>query len=144
VSRINGRHFDWSDVSIKLPGMDIEVQEISYDDELEKEVYYGKGNRPRGYGTGNYKASGKLSLYREEFNELLEYCKKQKVGLYELEIPKIVVNYANDNYPVQTDVLPIITFTKSSNKSGQGDKSLKVDVDFIIAGVIDRSGVKAV
>lgn len=144
MSKINGKHYDWSDVNIYLPGLTLELQEISYDDELEKEVFYGKGNKPKGFGTGNYKSSGKLSMFREEYYKLLDYCRQNSVSLYNLVIDKIVVSYANDNYPSQVDTLPNVTFTKSSNKAAQGDKSLKVDLDFIIAGVINRNGVDAV
>jgi hypothetical protein len=142
--RVNGKKYDWSDVDIHLPGLNIEIQEISYDDELEKELQYGKGSRPNGYGTGNYKPTSKMSMSREAFNELLDYCKKKKVPLYKLEIPKIVVSYANDNYPMQTDVLPQVSFSKTSAKAAQGDKSLKVDLDLLVAGVISWNGVKAI
>ncbi|WP_427340606.1 hypothetical protein [Caloranaerobacter sp. DY30410] len=142
--KINGKRYDWSDVDINLPGLNIEILEISYDDELEKELQYGKGSKPKGYGTGNYKPSGKISLSREEFNNLLEYCKKKNVPLYKLEIPKMVVSYANDNFPTQTDVLPNVSFTKTSAKAAQGDKSLKVDLDLLIAGPIIWNGVKAI
>ena len=50
--------------------------------------------------------------------------------------------FANDNLPMQVDVLPNVTFTKKSNKAAQGDKTLKVDIDFIITGVIETNGVK--
>ncbi len=139
---INGRAYDWGDVSIKLPGLDLEVQEISYDDELEKEVVYGKGQRPRGYGEGNYKSEGKLSLLRDDFDDLIAYCKQQGVGLYKLVIPKIVVSYANGAEKTKTDVLNVVTFTKTSTKNAQGDKSLKIDLDFIIVNGIERDGVK--
>ncbi len=142
--KINGKRYDWSDVDIHLPGLNIEILEISYDDELEKELQYGKGSRPNGYGTGNYKPTAKLSMSREEFNKLLDYCQKKDVPLYKLEIPKIVVSYANDNYPTQTDVLPRVSVTKTSAKAAQGDKSLKVDLDLLVAGVINWNGVKAI
>ena len=71
--RVNGRAYDWGDVDFQIPGLNIEVQEISYNDELEKEVVYGAGQR-----------------------------------------------------------------------AAQGDKSLKVDMDFIIVNGITRDGVKAV
>lgn len=141
---INGKAYDWSDVSIKLPGLDVEVQEISYDDELEKEHVYGKGSKPRGYGTGNYKPTAKISLLREDYEEILQYCKKKDVAFFKLEIPKIVVSYANDNYPTTTDVLPKCSFMKRGMKAAQGDKSLKVDLDILVAGVITSDGVKAV
>lgn len=144
MSRINGKHYDWSDVNIYLPGLTIEVQDISYDDELEKELVYGKGNKPRGYGTGNYKPSAKISLLREDYNILLDYCRRRRVAFYKLEIDKIIVSYANDNYPIQTDVLPKCSFMKRSLKAAQGDKSLKVDLDILVGGVIESNGVKAI
>ena len=52
--KVNGKTYDWGDVDLKLPGVTTEVEEISYDDELEKELVYGHGKLPRGYGTGNY------------------------------------------------------------------------------------------
>lgn len=139
---INGKAYDWSDIAVKLPGLELEVQEISYDDELEKEVVYGKGQRPRGYGEGNYKSEGKLTLLRDDYDDLLQYCKDNSVGLYKLVIPKIIVSYANGAQKTKTDVLDTVTFTKSSHKNAQGDKSLKVDLDFIIVNGIERDGVK--
>lgn len=144
MARINGKNHDWSDVRIKFPDFELEVLEISYDDELEKEVKYGMGNKPRGYGSGNYKASGKLSMLREDYIDLTNYAARKGKGIYNLVIPKIVVAFANNNLPMQVDTLPQVTFTKKSNKAAQGDKTLKVDIDFIIAGVIETNGVKAV
>lgn len=71
--KVNGKAYDWGDVDLKIPGLNIQVQEISYDDELEIEEVYGSGSKPRGYGTGNYKASGKLSMLRDDYDDLLAY-----------------------------------------------------------------------
>lgn len=139
---INGKAYDWGDITIAFPGFQLEVQEISYDDELEKEVVYGTGQRPRGYGEGNYKSEGKLSLLRDDYDDLIQYCKNQGIGLYKLVIPKIVVSYADGNSRTRTDVLSTVTFSKASHKNAQGDKSLKVDLDFIIVNGITRDGVK--
>ena len=59
--KVNGQTYSWGDVDVKIPGLVLVVQEISYDDEQDMEESYGKGNRPRGYGKGNYKASGMAS-----------------------------------------------------------------------------------
>lgn len=141
---INGKNYDWSDVNIKLPGLDLEIQEISYDDELEKELSYGKGSKPRGYGTGNYKSEGKLSLLKDDFDDLVAYCKKTNTPLLKLVIPKVTVSYANANQRTKTDELNTVTFTKIGQKNAQGDKSLKVDLDFIIVNGIVRDGLAAV
>lgn len=141
---VNGKVYDWGDISVKLPDFELEVQEISYNDELEKEASYGKGQKPRGYGEGNYKADGKMSLLKDDFDDLVDYCKKKNIPLYKLVIPKIVVSYANDTQRTKTDVLNMATITKTNHKNGQGDKSLKVDLDLLIIGGIERDGLKAV
>ncbi|WP_411676861.1 hypothetical protein [Caproicibacter sp.] len=141
---INGRNYDWSSVDIRLPGINIEVQEIDYDDEQDKEASYGKGNAPRGFGTGNYKSSGKLSLLRDDYNDLLDYCKKHNISFYDLIIDKIVVSYANSGQRTRQDVLNTVTFNKRSHKAAQGDKSLKIDLDMLIVNGIVQDGVKPV
>ena len=139
--KVNGKAYDWGDVNLQIPGIVAEVQEISYDDELEKELVYGKGSKPRGYGNGNYKASGKMSMLRDDYEALLDYCKSNNITFFKLQIPKIIVSYANDEDRTRQDILNKVSFSKRSNKAAQGDKSLKVDLDLMIAGTIDQDGV---
>lgn len=142
--KVNGKAYDWADVNLFLPGLIIEPQEISYEDELEKELVYGLGSRPRGYGRGNYKASGKLSFLRDDYDDLLDYCKQQGISFFALEFSKVVVSYANAGDAMRQDVLNRVSFTKRSNKVAQGDKSLKIDLDLMIAGVIEQDGVPSI
>lgn len=141
---VNGKVYDWGDVDLSLPGVTTEVQEISYDDELEKELAYGKGYKPRGYGNGKYKASGKISFLRDDYDVIVSYCKTKGVPFYSLTFPKIVVSYANAGDRTRQDVLNKVSFSKASHKAAQGDKSLKVDIDLIIAGQIVRDGLNAI
>ena len=142
--KVNGKAYDWGDVDVKMPGLAISVQEVSYDDEQEMEETYGKGSRPRGFGTGNYKASGKISLLRDDYDDLLAYCKARGIAFFKMEIPSIVVSYANEGERTRIDELKKVKFTKRSNKAAQGDKSLTVDIDLMIIGGIVQDGVEPV
>jgi len=142
--KVNGKAYDWGDVDVKIPGLVLDVQEISYDDEQDMEEVYGRGNKPRGFGTGNYKASGKISLLRDDYDSLLAYCKASRKSFYGMEIPLIVVSYANEGARTKIDELKRVKFTKRSNKASQGDKSLTVDIDLMIIGGIIQDGVKPV
>ncbi len=142
--KVNGKAYDWGDVDVKLPGLVLDVQEISYDDEQDMEEVYGRGNRPRGLGTGNYKASGKISLLRDDYDALLDYCKASGLPFYGMEIPSIVVSYANAGARTKIDELKRVKFTKRANKAAQGDKSLTVDIDLMIIGGIIQDGVQPV
>lgn len=142
--KVNGKAYDWSDVDVKFPGLVVNVQEISYDDEQEMEEVYGRGNKPRGYGTGNYKASGKVSMLRDDYDDFLAFCKSKGVPFFGLEIPSIVVSYANAGERTRIDELRKVKITKRSNKASQGDKSLAVDLDLMIVGGIVQDGVEPV
>ena len=128
---INGKVYDWSSVTITASGMEnMEPMEISYDDEQESEPIYGKGGKIRGYGTGNQKNSVKLSLLREDFNEMCRVIKsKGYKNFYRYVIPKIV--------------LTNIVISKRSFKAAQGDKSMKVDLDGVAMGGIKINGLDA-
>ena len=142
--KVNGKAYDWADVDVKFPGLVLQLQEISYDDEQEMEESYGRGAKPRGYGTGNYKASGKMSMLRDDYDELLAYCKAHGLAFYKMEIPSIAVSYANEGDRTRIDELKKVKFVKRSNKAAQGDKSLTVDIDLMIIGGIIQDGVKPV
>ena len=142
--KVNGRAYGWGDVDVKIPGIVITVQEISYDDEQEMEEVYGKGYKPRGYGTGNYKASGKISMLRDDYDDFLAWCKAKGVPFFKLDIPSIVVSYANEGERTHIDELKKVKITKRSNKASQGDKSLTVDLDLMIVGGIVQDGVEPI
>ena len=142
---INGKVYDWSSVTITASGMEnMEPMEISYDDEQESEPIYGRGGKIRGYGTGNQKNSVKLSLLREDFNEMCRVIQsKGYKNFYKYVIPKIVVNYADEGASTCTDVLTNIVLSKRSFKAAQGDKSMKVYIDGIAMGGIKINGIDA-
>ena len=142
--KVNGKNYVWGDVDVKFPGLVLVVQEISYDDEQDMEESYGRGYKPRGFGKGNYKASGKLSMLRDDYEDLLAFCKAKGVSFYDLELPSIVVSYADNGKAISTDELKKVRPIKRTHKAAQGDKSLSVDVDLMIVGGIITNGVQAV
>lgn len=142
--KVNGKNYDWGDVDVKFPGLVLVVQEISYDDEQDMDESYGRGYKPRGFGKGNYKASGKLSMLRDDYEDLLAFCKARGVSFYDLELPSIVVSYADNGKAISTDELKKVRPIKRTHKAAQGDKSLSVDVDLMIVGGIITNGVQAV
>lgn len=128
---VNGKVYDWSSVTIGVSGMEnMEPTEISYDDEREADFIYGKGGNPRGFGTGNKKNSVKITMIREDFNEMCRVVKSRGYKhFYEYVIPKIVVSYADEGADTCTDVLTNVVITKRSFKAAQGDKSMSVSLD---------------
>ena len=72
------------------------------------------------------------------------YCKQKGVPFYKMELPSIIVSYANEGARTKIDELKKVKFSKRSNKAAQGDKSLTVDVDMMIVGGVYQDGVAPV
>lgn len=142
--KVNGISYGWADVDVKIPGLNLVLQEISYDDEQGKEESYGYGYKPRGYGKGNYKASGKMSMHRDDYDDLLDYCKATGTPFFGVELPSVVVSYANPGSRTRIDELKRVIFSKRSHKAAQGDKTLSVDIDIMIIGGIVEDGVEPI
>lgn len=138
MATINGRCYDWNSVTLGIPKCEnVEPTEISYDVERDEELLYGKGGKPRGYGTGNYKNSVKMSMLREDYDELCTQIKKSGTSkFFDHIFPKITVSYGNDGQKTVTDTLTNVKFNKYSGKAAQGDKSIKVDLEGFAYGGI--------
>ncbi|MDY6904084.1 MAG: hypothetical protein SWH61_05295 [Thermodesulfobacteriota bacterium] len=139
---INGKQYDWEDVTINLKsGIAIGITEINYADERGIEPRYGKGATPRGYGRKNYKASGDMTLDRDEAEAL-----RNALGgsFYKGDPFPVTVGYANDDQPAVTDILPDIKITKADTSAKQDDDNAgAVKLDFEILSPIKWNGVSA-
>lgn len=132
---INGNQFDWESIEIQLPsGVAVGITEISYSDERSVEPRYGKGAVPRGYGRKNYKASGSMSLDKDEAERL-----RSALGgsFYDGAPFPIVVSYANADQSTLTDTLPDCKITKADTSAKQDDDNAgAVKMDFVILSPI--------
>jgi hypothetical protein len=112
---------------------------VDYSDEQAAEYVHGKGRRPVGYSKGNYSASGKISLYREAYEELLEFLSKSGISaLYDMPPMGITVSYANDdsNKKPHTDVIEGVIYTKRGFAMKQNDTAASVELEFVCAKII--------
>lgn len=146
--QINGKQFDWGDITISLLPITPVVftaKSISWDEELEAEAIYGKGRVPVGYGKGNWKASGKIEMLKSEFEALALIAPS---GILNMDPRFTVINALYSNsfdslIPLTTTTLTGIRFTKASDSATQGDKELKVSLDFLILSDVKRNGKSA-
>ena len=146
--QINGKQSDWGDITISLLPITPVVftaKSISWDEELEAEAIYGKGRVPVGYGKGNWKASGKIEMLKSEFEALALIAPS---GILNMDPRFTVINVLYSNsfdslIPLTTTTLTGIRFTKASDSATQGDKELKVSLDFLILSDVKRNGKSA-
>ena len=135
---INGRYYDWEHITIQVNGATLaDVLSIDYEDSEKVNAIYGKGRTPRGYTKGNWEASGKLTLLREEYDRLRAAAPEGNV--YKLDPFDIVISYDKGNGTAVTDTLKDCLFTKRSFGGVEQDtERITVELEFVVLGEIQH------
>jgi hypothetical protein len=144
---INGKLYDWEDIVVILPhGVAAGITEIKYSDEQPVTAQYGKGAIPRGYGRGNYSASGSMVFDRDEWEKLKKELAASGGGnIYDHEPFTVVVSYANSDQPEIVDTLKSVKISKHDGGGGsQGDDKVSaITCDITILEPIAWNGTPA-
>lgn len=145
---INGKNYDWEDIHVTtLTGEQIGITEIKYSDEQSVTARYGRGAVPRGYGRGNYEASGSMVLDRDEWEKLklALVALGNTGGIYDHTPFPIVVSYANDDMGTVIDTLRDCKISKFDGGGGsQGDDNVSpITCEFTILSPILWNGIPA-
>lgn len=136
---INGKLFDWEDLTIVLPhGPAFGITELAYKDSQDATPRYGKGNIPRGYGRGNYEASGSMTLDADEWERFAAVLMATGLGAIYDHLPFVIIaSYANLGLPPITDVLPKVKITGVDTSNSQGsDNAGQKKIEFKILSPI--------
>lgn len=144
----NGKKYDWESITVTCPtGVIAGISEIKYSDGQAITARYGRGAVPRGYGRGNYEASGSMVLDRDEWErlKLALLAAADGGGIYDHKPFTIVVSYADNDMGITTDVLKSCKITKFDGGGGaQGDDNVSpISCELTILEPILWGGVPA-
>jgi len=134
MANFNSNEFGWKDVTIGVNGQTmLAATGISFKDDIERELIYGKGNKPIAVNDGNVKYEGELKIHQSELEKLLELKgNKGTAGLRDLTI---VIAYAKEGR-ITTRTLIGCAATSSGEGYNQNDKFAEVTVPFIFLDII--------
>ncbi len=136
---INGRQYEFADISVVVGGRDVAgLRGIKYTSKQEKEVLYGKGNKPLSIQKGNISFEGELTITQSELETLMLLGKTsgKRTSVLGLNL-NIVVCYGN---PTEGDVMMVdklygVQFTEESKELKQGDKNMEITLPFICTDI---------
>lgn len=139
MGMINGRQYEFADISLVLGGRDVcGLRGIKYSEKQEKEALYGKGNKPLSVQKGNFSYEGEISLTQSELETLKTLARKQtgRSSIMSLNL-NAVVCYGN---PLKGDIMITdriygIQFTEDAKELKQGDKYMEVTLPFICTDI---------
>lgn len=139
---INGKRFDFSSIIGKIFGKQyLGIKEISYDLEMAPGEVYGTSAQKIGRTRGQAKPSGSISVYREEFADLVGLL--GGTGFMEVSFP-ILVTF-QEGAIVQSDTLIGARIKKVSNSFSSSADALmaKCDLDLMDIRYVALAGAVA-
>ena len=133
---VNGRQYEWADISLLLGGrVVVGCRKINYKESQDKELLYGKGNRPISIQKGNKKYDGNVTMLQSEVETLKELARTThgpSGSILDLNLNAVVCYGDPSKGDVMlTDLLYNIQFTEVDKGMGQGDKNMEVSMPFI-------------
>ena len=123
-----GELIGWNNITLNLLERDIEgITELEYNDTVAIEAAYGAGRMPVGYTSGNYEASAKISLYKEEVIAL-EQSLPPGMRLQDIPPFDIIVKY-EANGKIYKDIIHNCKFKNNGTASKQNEGKIEISFD---------------
>lgn len=133
---INGVNYSWSNVKLVLFGVPVVgITSIEYKRKQKKDNNYGMGSEPISRGYGNKEYEGKITLYREEWNAIIQAATNKDP--LDIEYFDIQVTFSGSRVAPQSDTLRACEFLEDPFTVAQGDTKIMVEIPIII-GMIDH------
>ena len=127
----DSREYEWADLTLVLGGKDITgFRAIKYGEKQDKELVYGKGNKPLKIQKGNIGYDGELSLLQSEYETLVANSTNGSVLSLQIDAILAYGNPSNGDVII-TDVIQGIQFTEAAKDLKQGDKFQEIKLPFI-------------
>lgn len=135
IFQINGREYEWADISIIVGGVPIVgFRAISYMRQHEKEAMFAKGRYAHSIQSGNESVTGSITLTQSQF-EALEAAAGGNLLEAKMDI---VVSYGAElnaasivSAAISTDIIVSAEFTEYEKGMTQGDKFMEIEMPFL-------------
>lgn len=128
------KQFAWCDLSVALKNRIINgITELEYTEKKDKELLYGRGDKPHGIVSGNYGYEGKISIWQSELEAMTETAPDKDI--LKLQFDLVASYVPADDSTMVNDILKNVQFTEVKKSLKQGDKNMIVELPIIFTDV---------
>lgn len=132
---INGREYEWADISLNVGGIEIKgFRNVNYKESQEKEPLHAKGNKPRSIQRGNKTYTGSLTFTQSEVIALKTAA--GSLSLLDIKVDIIVAYTPENSAKIRVVTILGAEFTDIEEKMAQGDKFMEIELPFVALDVI--------
>lgn len=137
---VNGVRYSFASIEFNIAGKIIlGAKEIAYTEALEPGEVRGTGSQVLGRTAGDYSVEGSCTLYREEWDDLLDTLGEG----YLRKSFDVTTTYADEGAPTKTDKLVGCRIKSVEQSNSQGTDGLEVQLQFHVMYLLrdERAGI---
>lgn len=129
--------YSWRNLDIYFAGrLLVNVEDVSYKRTSENEVFYGNDGEPSGWGRGEIKGDGSITVSGQEYSNIIDFAVAYGYDLLKMPpIPLIIMERSND-LPTVQHVLSQVVFKETGFEGKNKDKRFLHKLPFDIVGPI--------
>ncbi|MCC2590359.1 hypothetical protein [Chryseobacterium sp. MFBS3-17] len=134
---INGREYEWGDLTLILGGRDItRFRGVKYSEKVERETVHAKGRHPHAVQSGNFTYEGEITILQSEYESLV---KAGNGSILSLSLDALV-SYGDPfkGDAMTTDRIESLRFTEANKEWTQGDKFAEITIPFIALRIVNQ------
>ena len=137
MTKINGREYEWADLTLILGGRDITgFRGLKYGEKIEREALHAKGRYPHSIQSGNVTFEGEITLLRSEYDALVKTGGGSILGL----CLDALASYGNPSLgdAMTIDRIESLRFTEAVKDIKQGDKFQEIALPFVAIRITNQ------
>ena len=133
IAFFDTKECEWADVSVSIAGAKVaKLTNVSYETGKDKEHLYGAGDEPISIQSGNRTYKGSIELFKSAVDAMnAAALAAGGKDAHDLAFDIIVTYRRQGVRALQTDVLVGCEVSSIPKAISQGDKSMKVKLDFL-------------
>ncbi len=130
-----GKLTGWNSLTVNMLGRDLEgISELKYSDETKKESVYGAGNKPIGWGEGNYAATATLTLLELEVSALQQSLPPGE-NIQDIAPFDIVAEYVSPTGFIMKDRLRNCVFKNNGRELKNDEGSITIELELLLSHI---------
>ncbi|MCL2154042.1 MAG: hypothetical protein FWH53_00100 [Leptospirales bacterium] len=134
---MSAEEYSWRNTDIYFGGrLLVNVEKINYKRSTDVEVFYGNDGEPSGWGRGEIKGEGSITVSGQEYTNIIDFAVAFGYDLLKMPpIPLIIIEKSDDLATI-THTLSQVVFKETGFEGANKDKRFLHTLPFDIVGPI--------
>jgi hypothetical protein len=134
---MSAEEYSWRNLECYFAGrLLINLEEVNYKRDQEIEVFYGPDGEPTGWGSGEIKSEGSISISGQEYSNIIDYAVAYGYDILKMPPLPLILIIKSEDLPTMRHILTQVKFKENGFDGKNKDKRFVHKLPFVIVGPV--------